>query len=151
MPSVEIISASGGTANSTTWPIVLIRSPSMRITLFASGGPPKPSINRPPTRRSWPPAASSWRRTTPEPTRSRREGAYSNNQKNRSVGKGIKNGARKVFGKTLTDVTQSEYNVGTLNPLFPINIPRSIRVAGITPLSRHVNSATSRVFPKTNL
>ncbi len=49
MPSVEITSASLGTARVPTWPMAVMRSLSIRMTLFASGGPPKPSINRPPT------------------------------------------------------------------------------------------------------
>jgi hypothetical protein len=42
-------SASGGTSSAPTVPMRVMRSPSMMMTLFASGGPPKPSIKRPPT------------------------------------------------------------------------------------------------------
>src|SRR5438477_10712346 len=50
IPPVEMISASGGGLSVSTVPIAVIRSPSIIMTLLASGGPPKPSINRPPTR-----------------------------------------------------------------------------------------------------
>src|SRR5689334_13762514 len=49
IPSVGMISAPEGTARVPTWPTAAILSPSMRITLFWIGGPPKPSINVPPT------------------------------------------------------------------------------------------------------
>ena len=49
MPSVEMTSASFGTSSFPTCPMAVMRSFSTRMTLFASGGPPKPSIRRPPT------------------------------------------------------------------------------------------------------
>ena len=49
MPSVETTSAPAGIATSPCRPTAVIRSPSITTTLSSSGGPPKPSISRPPT------------------------------------------------------------------------------------------------------
>ena len=49
MPAVETTLNPAGTASESTVPTALIRSPSMSTTLWSSGGPPKPSIKRPPT------------------------------------------------------------------------------------------------------
>ena len=49
MPSVEITSAPAGIASVPCTPTAEMRSPSIRMTLFRTGRPPKPSISVPPT------------------------------------------------------------------------------------------------------